>query len=97
MESGSLSYATVGEFLSVLKEEFEGEDDKILKVVELKKVKQGNKIIEEFVQEFRRVARASRYEGRLLIKKFKRKMNKTNRKKLMKAKRPPRKIEQWYE
>ena len=51
------------EFLSDLKEEFDEEDDKIMKVVELKKLEQGSKTMEKFVQEFRRIARGSRYEG----------------------------------
>jgi len=58
-----LSYAIVREFLSDLKEEFDEEDDKIMKVVELKKLEQGSKTMEKFVQEFRRIARGSRYEG----------------------------------
>jgi len=40
LESGNLSYAIVGEFLADLKEEFGGEDDKTIKVVELGKVEQ---------------------------------------------------------
>ena len=32
-------------------------------------------MIEEFVQEFRRMMRDSRYKERLLVKKFKRKIN----------------------
>ncbi len=42
-----------------------------MKVVELKKVEQESKMIEYFVQKFRRAVRGSGYEGRLLIKKFK--------------------------
>ena len=49
LESGNLSYATVGEFLSDLKQEFGGEDNKIMKVTKLKKVKQESKIIKEFI------------------------------------------------
>lgn len=40
LKSGNLSYAIVREFLADLKEEFRGEDDKTIKVVELKKVEQ---------------------------------------------------------
>ena len=50
--------------------------------------------MEEFVQEFRRVARKSRYERRALMEKFKRGMNGVIRRKLMDAERPPRSIEQ---
>ncbi len=42
--------------------------------------------MEEFIQEFRRVARGSRYKERPLIKKFKRSMNGMIRRKLMEAK-----------
>ena len=33
--------------------------------------------MEEFIQEFRRASRGSKYEGRLLVEKFKREMNRT--------------------
>jgi len=79
LKSRSLSYATVEKFLANLKEKFEEGDDKIMKVAELKKVEQKSRIIKEFVQEFRRVVRSSRYEGRLLVKEFKRDMNKVIR------------------
>ena len=77
LEKGLLNYEVVGEFLADLKEEFSGEDDEILKVAELKKIKQKSKMIEEFVQEFRKTTRESRYKGQLLIEEFKRGMNRT--------------------
>ena len=49
LESRSLSYITVGEFLSDLKEEFGRKDNKIMKIAELKKIEQENKIIEKFI------------------------------------------------
>ena len=39
--------------------------------------------MEEFVQEFRRAARESGYEGRLLVEEFKREMNGIVRRRLM--------------
>jgi len=53
--------------------------------------------MEEFVQEFRRAVRRSGYEGRLLVKEFKRGINETIRRKLIEAERPSTSIEQWYE
>jgi len=53
--------------------------------------------MEKFVQEFRRVARRSRYKGRPLVKEFKRGMNRVRRRKLIEIERPPTSIEQWYE
>ena len=71
---GLLEYETAGEFSTDIKKEFGGEDEEIVKVIELKKIEQGEKM-EEFVQEFRRTARGSRYEGRPLVEEFKRGIN----------------------
>jgi len=70
-----LEYKTIRKFLADLKKKFGRGDDKIIKVAELKKVEQKSKIIEEFVQEFRRAARGKKYERRLLVYEFKRDMN----------------------
>ena len=53
--------------------------------------------MEEYVQEFRRVVRGSRYEGKPLVEKFKKEMNGAIRRKLIEAEHLPRSIEQWYE
>ena len=73
----------MGEFLIDIRKEFRGEDEKSTKVTELKRLEQGGKTIEEFVQEFRRVARGSRYKGCLLMEEFKQGMNTTIRRRLM--------------
>ena len=52
--------------------------------------------MEKYVQEFKRAARGSGYEGRLLVEEFKREMNGGIRRKLMEAENPPTFIEQWY-
>ena len=52
--------------------------------------------MEEFVQEFKRAARGSGYEGRPLVEEFKRGMNGGIRRKLMEAENPPTSIENWY-
>ena len=56
----------IEEFLANLKE-FGGKDNEIMKVAELKKVKQESRTIEEF----RRIVRDSGYERRLLVEEFK--------------------------
>jgi len=53
--------------------------------------------MEEFVQEFMRVARGSGYERRLLIENFKRGMNKVICQKLMESEKQLSSIEQWYD
>jgi len=68
-----------------IKKEFRGEDEELVKVAKLKRMEQGNQSMEEFVQNFKRVARDSRYESRLLIEEFKRSMNGMIKRKLMKT------------
>jgi len=83
LKSGNVSYTTVGEFLLDLKKEFGEGNNKIIKVTELKKVEQESRTIKEIVQKFRRVAKESRYERRLLVEEFKREMNSVIRRKLI--------------
>jgi len=85
-----------GGFPNRAKKKFDSGDDKLIKIAELKKVEQESKIIKQFVQEFRRAVKRSKYEGKLLIKKFKRGINNVIRHKLMEAERSPRNIKQWY-
>ena len=66
---------TIEEFLIDLKKELGREDSKMIKIADLKRIKQGNKTIEEFFWEFRRAARSSDYEGRLLLEEFKQEIN----------------------
>ena len=96
LESGEVKYELAEEFLISLKKEFGGGKEKLVKTAELRKLEQGERTIEEFVQEFKRVARGSRYERRLLIEKFKRGINGGIRRKLMEAENPPASIKQWY-
>ena len=72
-----MEYEIAGKFLVDIKKEFRKGDKEIVKVVELKWLKQKGRMIEEFIQEFKKVARESRYEEKPLVKKFKRDMNKT--------------------
>ena len=92
LEKGVIEYESVVEFLMAIKKEFGGRDEKLMKVVELKKLKLGGRIIEKFVQEFKRAAQRSRYEGMLLIEEFKKRINSGIRRKLMEAERPPMNI-----
>jgi len=96
LESGEIEYETAEEFLISLKKEFGGEEDDVVKAAELRKIEQGGKTMEEFMQEFKRAARGSRYKGRLLMEKFKRGMNRRIRRKLMEVENLPAFIKQWY-
>jgi len=74
LEAKELEFETVGEFLVEIKKEFEEGKKELVKTAELRKLEQGEKLMEKFVQEFKRAARGSRYKGRPLIEEFKRKI-----------------------
>ena len=94
LEGGLLEYKTVGEFLANIRKEFGKEDEKLVKAAELKRLEQGSRTMEEFIQEFRRAARGSRYEERLLVEEFKKSINGVTRRKLMKAEHQLGSVEQ---
>ena len=96
LEEGALEYESVEEFLIAIKKEFGGGKKELVKVAELKKLEQGERMMEEFVQEFRRAARGSGYKGYLLIEEFKEGMNATIRRRLMEVENQLDSIEQWF-
>ena len=96
IEAGEVEYESVEEFLTSLRKEFGGGEEESVKAVELRKMEQGGKTIEKYVQEFKRAVRGSRYERRPLIEEFKRGMNGGIWRKLIEAENPPIFIEQWY-
>ena len=91
-----MEYETAEEFLTVLKKEFRGGEEEAVKAAELRKLEQGGRTMEEFVQEFKWAARGSGYEGWLLIEEFKRGINGGIWRKLMESENPPTSIELWY-
>ena len=96
LEAGEVKYETAEEFLISLKKEFGEEEEEAVKAVELRKLEQGGRTMEEFMQEFKQAVRGSRYEGKPLVEEFKRGMNGGIRRKLMEVENPPASIEQWY-
>ena len=61
LEVGEMEYEMVEEFLTVLKKEFGGGKKEAVKAAELRKLEQGGRTMEEFIQEFKRAVRRSRY------------------------------------
>ena len=94
LEAGEIEYETAEEFLMSLKKEFGRGEEELVKAAELRKLEQGGRTMEEFVQEFKRAARGSGYEGRPLVEEFKRGMNGAIERKLMEAENQPGSIEQ---
>ena len=60
LEAEGIEFESVGEFLAETKKEFGKEDEESVKVTELKRMEQEGRLIEEFIQDFKRVARESR-------------------------------------
>ena len=83
LEAEEIEYKLARKFLAGLKKEFGGGDEEVVKVAELKRIKQGERMIEEFIQEFKRAVRGSGYEGRPLVEEFKRGMSRVIRRKLI--------------
>jgi len=67
------------------------------KIEQLRTIEQGGSTCDEYVQEFKKVARRSSYEGRPLIEEFKRGLNRAIRRKLAEAEEPPTTIGEWQE
>ena len=85
LEVEEIEYEIVENFLISLKKKFSVGKEESVKAAELRKLEQGGRIIKEFVQEFKRVARGSRYKKRPLVEEFKRGMNGAIRRKLIEA------------
>ena len=96
LELEEVEYKSIEEFLTSLKREFRGGEEESVKAAELRKLKHGGKMMEEFVQEFKRVARRSGYKRQPLVEEFKREMNGAIRRKLIKVENQPGSIEQWF-
>ena len=96
LEAGEIEFESAREFLAEIKKEFGGGDEELVKVAELKKIEQRGRTMEEFVQDFKRIARGSSYEGRPLIEEFKQGINRSIRRKLMEVENQPATIEHWF-
>ncbi|XP_006463312.1 hypothetical protein AGABI2DRAFT_144648 [Agaricus bisporus var. bisporus H97] len=85
------------ELFDSLRNNFGDADEESTAVGKLRLIEQGSKSAEEHVQEFKRIARDSGYEGRALIEEFKRSLSGRIRKALMESENPPTTIRSWYE
>jgi len=62
LESRDLEFPTIRNFLIKLKTEFDSGNNKSAKIAELKKVEQKSRMMEKFVQKFRRAMRESSFK-----------------------------------
>jgi len=94
---GTSAVNTEEDLFTKIQQEFGEFDEESRKVDELRVLEQGGRTVDEYVQEFKRAARGSGYEGRALVEEFKRGLNGTIRRRLAEAETPPTNITQWQE
>jgi len=97
LAKGESEVETVEQLFSKIRNDFGETLEKERKIEQLWTIEQGGRTCDEYVQEFKKVARGSGYEGRPLIEKFKRGLNGTIRRKLAEAEEPPTTIGEWQE
>ena len=87
----------VEELFSKMKNKFRKTAEEKRKMEQLRTIEQEERTYNEYVQEFKKIARGSRYKKQPLIKKFKRGLSGEIRRKLAKAKSSPYIIEEQQE
>ena len=73
------------ELFSKIRNEFEKTAEEKRKVEQLRTIKQRGRTCNEYVQEFKKIAKENRYKKQPLIEKFKRRLNGTIKRKLVEA------------
>ena len=85
---------TAEELFHKMKNEFRETEEEERKIKQLRTIEQGRRTCNEYVQEFKKIARRSSYERWSLIKEFKRELSRALRRKLAEADPPPSTIEE---
>jgi len=88
LSKGELEVETVEELFSKIRNKFGKTVEEERKIEQLRTIKQGGRICNEYVQEFKKIARESSYERWPLIEEFKRGLSGVLRRKLAKAESP---------
>jgi len=97
LAKGESEVESVEQLFTKIRNDFGETSEKERKIEQLWTIEQGGRTCDEYVQEFKKVARGSGYEGRPLIEEFKRGLNGTIRRKLAEAEEPPTTIGEWQE
>jgi len=97
LAKGESEVETVEQLFSKIRNDFGEMSEEERKIEQLRTIEQGGRTCNEYIQEFKKVAKESGYEGRPLIEKFKRGLNGTIRRKLAEAEESPTTIGEWQE
>jgi len=94
---GESEVETAEQLFSKIRNDFGKTSEEERKIEQLRTIEQENRTCDKYIQEFKKVARRSGYEGRPLIKEFKRGLSRVLRRKLAEAEEPPTTIGEWQE
>ena len=97
LAKGESEVESAEQLFAKIRNDFGETSEEERKIEQLRTIKQGGRTCNEYVQEFKKVARGSGYEGRPLIEEFKRGLNRAIRRKLAEAEEPPITIGEWQE
>jgi len=97
LAKGESEVDTVEKLFTKIRNDFGETSEEERKIKQLRTIEQGGRTYDEYVQEFKKVARGSSYEGRPLIEEFKRGLSGAIRRKLAEAEELPSTIGEWQE
>jgi len=97
LAKGESEVESAEQLFTKIRNDFRETSEEERKIEQLRTIEQRERTCNEYVQEFKKVARGSGYEGRPLIEKFKRELNGAIRRKLAEAEEPPTTIGEWQE
>jgi len=97
LAKGESEVETAEQLFTKIRDDFGETLEEERKIEQLRTIEQGERTCDEYVQEFKKVARGSGYERRPLIEEFKRGLNGSIRRKLAEAEEPPTTIGEWQE
>jgi len=97
LAKGELEVESAEQLFTKIRNDFGKTSEEERKIEQLRTIEQGGKTYNKYMQEFKKVARGSSYEGRPLIEEFKKGLNGSIRRKLAEAEEPPTTIGEWQE
>jgi len=97
LAKGESEVEIVEQLFTKIRNDFGETSEEERKIEQLRMIEQAGRTCDEYVQEFKKVARGSGYEGRSLIEEFKRGLNEAIKKKLAEAEEPLTTIGEWQE
>jgi len=97
LAKGESEVESVEQLFTKIRNDFGETLEEKRKIEQLRTIEQGGRTCNEYVQEFKKVARESGYERRPLIEEFKQGLNGAIRRKLAEVEEPPTTIGEWQE